>query len=172
MTLTRRQRLRRVGIICCHTLRNLAYYRAWFDAGKPRENEQFWVSANSNFADIVVLEWCKVLADERGKQHWRKVVTDAAAFEASLLQALEVDDVAWKEYINNMRFLRDKFIAHLDDELVMTLPILDLAKASAVHLYEYLLANENETQAFAEAPASASEWYEKFFEEAKAVYQE
>ena len=77
MALTRRQRLRRVGILCCHTLRNLAYYRAWFDAGKPRADENFWVSANGNFADITVLEWCKLFADERGKHHWAKVIKES-----------------------------------------------------------------------------------------------
>lgn len=171
MSLSRRQRLRRVGIVCCHTLRNIAYYRAWFGAGKPKEGEQFWISVNSNFADIAILEWCKIFADERGKHHWTKVVTDAATFQANLLHVLGVGDAAWDEYIKQMRFMRDKFIAHLDDELVMTLPMLDLAKASTVHLYEHLLAKENEADAFADAPPSGAQWYDNFSQEAEAVYE-
>ena len=67
MSLSRRQRLRRVGILCCHILRNLAYYLAWFGKGKPGTDSQFWVSVNGNFADVTMLEWCKALADVRGK---------------------------------------------------------------------------------------------------------
>ncbi|MFM0298254.1 MULTISPECIES: hypothetical protein [Paraburkholderia] len=112
MAMTRRQRLRRVGIVCCHTLRNLAYYRTWFEMGKPRVSEQFWVTANGNFADVTILEWCKVLADGRGKHHWTKVVKDQAVFIAGLLEELDVEESTWLKYIDEMRFLRDKFIAH------------------------------------------------------------
>jgi hypothetical protein len=79
--------------------------------GKPRANEQFWILANGNFADITVLEWCKVLADEKGKHHWTKVVQDKAAFMTRLLATLRVDDAVWSAYVKGMRFLRDKFIA-------------------------------------------------------------
>lgn len=171
MSLSRRQRLRRVGILCCHILRNLAYHRAWFEKGKPGADSQFWVSVNGNFADVTVLEWCKALADVRGKHHWSKVVRDKVAFEARLLQQLGKDAAEWETHIKDMRLLRDKFIAHLDDELEMTLPVMDLAKASTIYLYDYLLANENEGGVFHDAPPSAEDWFEKLSAEAKAVYE-
>ncbi len=171
MALTRRQRLRRVGTVCCHTLRNLAYYRAWFEMEKPRANEQFWISANGNFADITVLEWCKVLADEKGKHHWTKVVQDKTAFMTGLLAKLRVDEAAWSAYVKEMRFLRDKFIAHLDDEQVMTLPQLDMAKMSTVYLYTYLLENEDDGGVFVDAPQNALDWFDGFSNEARAVYR-
>ncbi|KFX62378.1 hypothetical protein [Paraburkholderia fungorum] len=171
MAISRRQRLRRVGIVCCHALRNLAYYRTWFDTGKPRADEQFWVTANGNFAEVTVLEWCKVLADERGKHHWTKVVKDQTAFLAGLLDKLGIEESAWLDYIGEMRFLRDKFIAHLDDENEMTLPLLDIAKASTIYLYTYLLTNENEEEdTFADAPQDAVDWFDKFAGEAKVIY--
>ncbi|KAE8756090.1 hypothetical protein FSO04_30775 [Paraburkholderia madseniana] len=170
MALTRRQRLRRVGTVCCHTLRNLAYYRAWFEMEKPRANEQFWISVNGNFADVTVLEWCKVLADDKGKHHWTKVVRDERAFMIGLLARLGTDEVTWSAYVKAMRFLRDKFIAHLDDELLMTLPQLDVAKVSVVYLYTYLLENEDERDVFVDAPQNAVEWFDRFSDEARAIY--
>lgn len=170
MALTRRQRLRRVGTVCCHTLRNLAYYRTWFEMGTPRATEQFWISVNGNFADVTVLEWCKVLADDRGKHHWTKVVRDKTAFMSGLLAKIGTDEVTWLAYVKAMRFLRDKFIAHLDDEHLMTLPQLDMAKMSVVYLYAYLLENEDEGDVFVDAPKDAVEWFDRFSNEARAVY--
>lgn len=69
-----------------------------------------------------------------------------------------------------MRLLRDKFIAHLDDEPIFTLPQLDAAKASTVFLYEQLLANENEANAFHDAPDDPEGLYRTRFDEAIAVY--
>jgi hypothetical protein len=170
MSLSRTQRLRRVGIVCCHMLRNLAYYRVWFEMGKPGEKQQFWVSANSNFADITVLEWCKVFADANGKHYWKKVVSNENGFVNGLLGTLNVNEPTWGDYIREMRLLRDKFIAHLDDELTMTLPLLDIAKASTIYLYTYLLANEDEGGTFSNAPQSAEQWFTKFENEAKTIY--
>ena len=170
MALTRRQRLRRVGILCCHALRNLAFYRAWHDAGRPRADEQFWVTANGNFADITVLEWCKLFADAKGRHHWAKVVTDQSAFTAGLLSALGMTQQAFDEYIQSMRVLRDKFIAHLDDELEFTLPQLAAAKASTAYLYSHLLAHENDGDAFHDAPGDAEAFCQDFFDEASKVY--
>ena len=51
------KRLRRVGILCCHFTRNFAYYKAGSECEQPERREQFWLSVNSNFIDISVLEW-------------------------------------------------------------------------------------------------------------------
>ena len=171
MALARRQRLRRVGILCCYALGNLAFYRAWHEAGRPRAREQFWVAANGNFADIAVLEWCKLFADPRGSHYWAKVVTDHGAFSAGLLDSLQMTQQEFDAYIQSMRHLRDKFIAHLDDELVFTLPQLDAAKASTVFLYAHLLAHENHGGAYHDAPPDADELYRIRLDEAAAVYQ-
>ena len=41
-----------------------------------------------------------------------------------------------------MRTLRDKFIAHLDDDEIMNIPTLDLAKASVEFYHRYVVTNE------------------------------
>lgn len=49
MPLTRRERLRRVTLLCCHFIRNLAYYRV-AHRGEPRSpNRDFWVTVDGNF---------------------------------------------------------------------------------------------------------------------------
>ena len=171
MALNRRQRLRRVGILCCHTLMNLAFYRAWHEAGKPHETEQFWVLASGNFADMTVLEWCKLFADSRSRHHWTKVVQDQHAFVAGLLHAIGKTQHEFDAYIEQMRFLRDKFIAHLDDEQVMTLPLLTVARASTIYLYNYLRQNEDDGDAYVDAAADPADFYSRYFDEAAAVYR-
>ncbi|MFL9998747.1 hypothetical protein PQR34_45335, partial [Paraburkholderia sediminicola] len=86
--MTRRQRLRRAGILCCHFLRNLAFYKAGWKKGEPIRAGQFWINANGNFLDICVLEWCKLFADKKAKQGWRRVVSDPITFYAGLLESL------------------------------------------------------------------------------------
>jgi hypothetical protein len=85
----RRDRLRRVVIVCCLFARNLAYYLVgrtqeylhyWTPSWNASAN--FWRATNANFIVICVLEWCKLFADKQGKHYWKKIVTDAESFEA------------------------------------------------------------------------------------------
>jgi hypothetical protein len=63
--LSRRERLRRVVLLCCSFARNVAFYRAG-QADQVQhllsENHPevaFWRQVNANFLDTAVLEWCK-----------------------------------------------------------------------------------------------------------------
>jgi hypothetical protein len=93
--LTRRERLRRVVILCSSFAGNVAYFRAGqsqtgSEARAPSyARSAFWAQVSSNFLDIAVLEWCKLMGDDKDKHFWRNVVADPAAFEASLLVNLE-----------------------------------------------------------------------------------
>lgn len=160
--MTRRQLLRRVGILCCHFLRNLAFYKAGWKKGALVTNDQFFVNANSNFLDICVLEWCKLFGDKRGQHYWRKVITDQDAFFIGLLQSLRLTEAEFETYVETMRTYRDKFVAHLDTEEVMYLPKLRTARKSVASLYEYLLTHEEVDGCFHDAPQRASPFYEDF----------
>ena len=100
----RRDRLRRVAMLCCSFARNVAFYRAgWVDEAQPLLSEyhpkaSFWRQVNSNFFDVAVLDWCKLFGDQKetprtriGKHHWRKVVSDPEEFEVRLLTQLATD---------------------------------------------------------------------------------
>jgi hypothetical protein len=160
--MTRSQFLRRVGILCCHFLRNLAFYKAGWKKGKLITNDQFFVNANSNFLDICVLEWCKLFADERGKHHWRKAITDQDSFFPDLLNTLNLTDAEFKLYTESMKTYRDKFVAHLDLHETMHLPKFRTAKKSVSFLYQYLLAHEEVNGCFHNIPPKASRLYEYF----------
>ena len=71
-----------------------------------------------------MLEWCKLLGDEKDKHFWRNVVTDPAAFEASLLVHLEMTASDFVDLAKKMRRYRDKFVAHLDSDPKMYIPRL------------------------------------------------
>ncbi|MGZ4970682.1 MAG: hypothetical protein ACXV8O_19650 [Methylobacter sp.] len=165
-----RQRLRNIGILCCHFLRNLAFYRSGWRNGQLVFREQFWINVNSNFLDIAVLEWCKLFADNKSKHHWRKVVTDPNAYFNGLLDAVEMDDVNFENYIIEMRIYRDKFIAHLDEMPRMDIPKLEIAKKSIIYLYDYLIANEEENGCFKDAPRSGADFYRQFKKRGHQVY--
>ena len=168
--MTRRNRLRRVGILCCHFLRNLAFYEAGWKNGKLVFNDQFWINVNSNFLDICVLEWYKLFGDKRGQHNWRKVITDQQAFLSGLLQAIGQTAGELDAYVEEMKTYRDKFVAHLDDENVMNIPKLRVARESVSFLYDYLLTNEEESNCFLDAPPSALRFYKKFSSQGQEVY--
>lgn len=136
--MTRKQRLRRVGILCCHFLRNLAFYKAGWRKNKPIFNDQFWVNANGNFLDICILEWCKLFGENRGQHYWKKVISDQPAFSAELLHAVALTEIQFSAYVEEMRTYRDKFVAHLDSEEIMKIPKLRVARKSVSFLYCYL----------------------------------
>lgn len=89
--MTHKEHVRRAAILCCHCLRNLAFYKAGWRDGEfiIKEPYQFWTNVNGNFMDICVLEWCKLFTDKkRGKHYWGKVITDGASFFDGLLKSL------------------------------------------------------------------------------------
>ena len=151
--------LRRSVILCCHTLRNLAFYKAGWKDGQLKRKNQFWVNANSNSLDIAVLEWCKLFADEKAKHHWKKIISNQDQFINALLQKLNITIEEFETYIKAMKTYRDKFVAHLDLDRVMHPPKIRLAKKSVAFLLDYLLDNEEEEDCFFDAPKSAEQFY-------------
>jgi len=168
--MTRNQILRRVGILCCHCLRNISYYRAGWQGGKLIFKDQFCVTANGNFLDICIMEWCKLFGDTRGKHYWKKVITDKEYFYNSLLNQLKISNTDFDSYIEEMRTYRDKFIAHLDSENTAHIPKLEIAKTSVMYLYDYLLTHEDRENCFPDAPKKASEFYRRVSSEGKQIY--
>jgi hypothetical protein len=136
--LTKHERIRRVTILCCHAMRNIAFYRAGWRGKQIRVKEQYDVAANSNFLDVAILDWCKLFADKDGKHHWKKVVQDRAGFEVGLYSHLKISKKEFKVYVRDVLKYRNKFLAHLDDERVMYPPKLRLARNAALYLYDYL----------------------------------
>ena len=151
ISLTRKDKLRRVILVCRRFTRNLAYYRVGmrseyadlFDHEKHRE-ANFWRMTNSNSMDLCVLEWCKLFVERRGKHHGQNVVTSKDDFRQRLFEESGVDDVPFQSVVEIFKHYRDKFVAHLDLEQTMTIPRLDIAN-KAVHCYQkHILEKESE----------------------------
>ncbi len=166
----RSERLRRTAILCCHCLRNLAFYRAGWRDSDIRVSRQFWINANSNFLEIAVLEWCKLFAELKGKHHWKLVITDHASFVAGLCRHLRMSEAEFHNYAEGVLRFRDKFIAHLDEEKIMYIPKTRIARKSAAYLYEHLLQNPKAKVSLADAQQSASKFYAVMYRHAYDEY--
>ncbi len=174
MALTRRQRVRRVGILCLHCLRNLAFRNAGWKAGSYlRPDEQFWRNVDSNFLDVAVLEWDKLFAEKKGKHAWHKVVTKQDDFREKLLEVAGMNQPEFDAYAMEARAYRDWFIAHLDDREEMQIPTLRVMRETSIYLYNYLLEHEDDDGTFFDGfPRNAGRFYAHFLREGKTVYQE
>ncbi len=166
--MNQRDRVRGVGLLCCHCTRNVAYYRAgWVDNGFV-SNDDFWRNANSNFLDISVIEWCKLFCESKEKHHWRKVVPETAAFLPALWEAIGVTEDVFNANCKEMKTYRNKFVAHLDAERRMQIPRLTLVVDSVVFLYDLV---RNEYQDFLlDAPEDLRSYYEERLEHGRSHY--
>lgn len=167
----RSERLRRTAILCCHCLRNLAFYRAGWSHARLRVRRQFWVNANGNFIDIAVLEWCKLFAEHDGKHHWKRLVADRPTFIAGLCERLGMSAKQFRNYATGIQRYRNKFVAHLDEEHVMQIPRMRVARKATVYLYEYLLRDPEAKTYLADAQHSASEFYSVMYRHAHEEYR-
>ncbi len=163
--LNKKQRLRRVALLCCHFTRNFAYRRAGHDRLTGGKYSQILVTIDGNFLDMAVIEWCKLFGDRKGKHYWKKVVS-SQIFEVEMLAHLNRSDHQFEDYIKEMREYRDKFLSHLDDQLVMNIPRLDLAMAGVKFYYEYLVHQEASANDLTGLPTDLTAYFEQCTKEA------
>ena len=166
--LTKRDRLRRVVLLCCHFARNLAYYRAWHKRPTNGNYSQILVTIDGNFLDMAVLEWCKLFGDKKGNYYWGRVVS-SQNFEEEMLENLGVTTDQFADYIDEMRKYRDKFLAHLDDELVMNIPNMDQAKMPVEFYHDYLVCHETQAGDLAGLPTDLTVYYQQCSDEALSM---
>jgi hypothetical protein len=180
--LTPTQRLRRVVLLCCGFMRNLACHRAGrrteiqdnlFNPHHPQG--AFWLHAHNNFIDACILDWCKLFAERKGEHHWRRVVGDPDRFEADLYTTLGVTAAEFAELITKVKRYRNKFVAHLDQDGRMHPPKLDLPKKSVAFLHERLTQEASSFEDWRRLPTSAEQLDGMFVqasEAAESVYRE
>jgi hypothetical protein len=136
--MTKTQRLRRVLYLCCRFAANQTYYRL-----TRRKTATFWRTIRENSYDVCALEWCKLFGDSNDPHYWKSAVTDSAVFERELMRELRpITANEFQSYVRAMRRYRDKFVAHLDSDLVMLQPNLGAAWTAVQCYYAYVFANE------------------------------
>jgi hypothetical protein len=160
------EHVRRVALLCCHCLRNIAFYRAGWQHGQLRIRRQFWIGANGNALDIAVLDWCKLFADRKSKHHWKRVVSDHGAFLKGLYAALAMSEKEFRDYVRATLRYRNKFVAHLDEESIMQIPRIRVLRKSSAFLYNHLRADALHSLNLPDAPATASDHYAFMYRQA------
>jgi hypothetical protein len=144
-----RDRMRRVMLLCCSFVQNMAFYRAAVADRTARilsdhhPEAAFLRRAINNFLDVAVLDWCKLFGSQRSeKHHWRRVVSDAARFERALFRELGTNAAAFEELVGKILYYRNRFLAHLDDDLLMDIPELDPARKAVVFYHRHIIEHE------------------------------
>jgi hypothetical protein len=167
----RQKRLRRVALLCCHFIRNLAYYDAGRDEGHlVIPASEFNKTVNGNFIDICVLEWCKLLGDTKAPHHWEKIVKNKKEFKIGLLSYLETDSEKFVDYLTEVRAYRDKFIAHLDSDEIMQIPKMDWAYKSVLYYFGEIIEELQMESMHRGIPTDLNLYYLASLNEAKVVY--
>lgn len=126
--------------------------------------------ANSNFVEMAILQWCKVFGDKKAKHYAWKVASKPEKLTKELLDHLKLKKFEFDDYVKIMRNLRDKFIAHLDDDTAAPLPKLDVAIDSAKFLIRYLFQNENKENYLEGVPRFPDPIYRTTYHAAKLEY--
>lgn len=168
--MSRSERLRRVLICICHFTQNLAFHTAgWKDKKLIRKGE-FWRRLNGNCLDIAVVEWCKLFGEIKGKHYWEIIIQDQASFKADLYLTAG-GEARLKEYVAEVRTYRDKFVAHLDDELVAHVPYMTDALEFSRLYYKYVVEEVVELGALGGLPADIVDFYKLSLDQAKTEYE-
>lgn len=169
--LSQHERIRRVMLLCCHALRNFAFYKSGWKSRQLQATNQFWVEANGAFLDRAILEWCKLFADGKGKHHWKRVIKDPAEFESTLYKHLRLSKREFQLYIKKVLRYRDKFIAHLDEDRVMYIPRIKIARNAAAFLYDYLRKDPIACQSIQDANLDSVDFYSAMYQQGFFEYK-
>ena len=81
-----------------------------------------------------------------------------------------MSEVEFEAYRLDVRAYRDKFVAHLDERNEMDIPRLEPALVSIYYLYAYLLENEDDCDAFNDAPSDAKAQYQEHLAEGREAH--
>ncbi|CAM2977542.1 hypothetical protein LEAN103870_11490 [Legionella anisa] len=163
------RRLRRVAILCCHFARNCSYYRAsWIDKKTSKAKTQFWITIQSNFLDIAIMEWMKLFGNNNDQHHWKNIVTEPDSFKANMLHHCKLTSEEFDSYHKEMKSYRDQFVAHLDSELIMQIP--DLTNAINTTEYYYASIYSELHDISIDCPKNLGNYYDICFQESKNYF--
>jgi len=148
--------------LCCHFTRNCAYYKASYENGSSKATNEFEVTIQGNFIDISILEWLKLFGDHNDKHHWKKVVENPDDFKSGMFESCSITEDDLVECRESFKTYRDKFVAHLDSEETMQIPVIDLALKVVKYYYE-CVSNELGISNLGRLPKSIESYYQDCF---------
>lgn len=171
--LSKQERLRRLILVCCSALRNFAYYRTGWDGGRAQFHGELLKTANGNFVDMGVMEWCKLYGDNDQNYHWSMMLPDVdhrRRFKLGLLEHLGCGRADWNTYQRDVIAYRNNFLAHLNDHRKFKVPKLEVAIASTVYYAEFMIAEFDDGRTYGTLPRNLSAYYEHCLTEGLALY--
>lgn len=169
--LSREDRIWRIALLCCHTVRNAAYCQARTQRmKKQRPEDEYWKTVDGNFFDLSVLEWSKLFGEWNGHHHWRTVIEDRDSFWQGLLNDLTITKPEFESFREEVAEYRDRFVAHLDEDKIMKLPLLANIIKSSSFLYTHLKENEKQALDAPMLPGSIRGYEEMCKQVAEKIY--
>ncbi len=163
------KQLRRTALLCSSFVRNYAYYKAGWDDGASMAKEDFWITVQSNFLDVAALEWTKLFGNSREAHHWKKVVADYDSFKNDMIKSCDLTDDDFSDCHKMIKEYRNKFVAHLDSDKVMKIPMFNNALKLTQYYYDYVLT-ELPTVDREGFPLNIVRYYEECFKESTKYF--
>ena len=170
MKLKREDRIWRAGKMGLACLRNIAYHRAGSGVVQRGMGGSFWLDAHGNFYFIAVLHWCKLFGDPKSGLYWDKVIEEPDVFYRRMLKHVKISQTEFEDYKTEIRKFRDKYVAHLDDELPPKFPKLEVMRKTASFLYDYLKQKDGRWILPPSAPETSAKHSREMLSEAQATY--
>lgn len=158
-------RVRRTFQLVNYCIANIAAYRVnWKTVDSKRTQRidlDFWVRANGTLFDMTVIEWCKLFSDENAKHHWAKTFLNIKEWKSQLLQHLELPEENYEVELNKIKEYRDKYVAHLDNPILINYPSTEFMLNSASYLYDSIRCNAHTKVHIGTIYDSASTYYKR-----------
>lgn len=95
------------------------YYRSLRDAPELIEDSDFWDEVSNTFLGAATLAWCSVFGSCGSDVHWSKLIKNMPKkveqdFVNRVYKSTALNEKAYKECRENIKELRDKYVAHRD----------------------------------------------------------
>jgi|GEM_PF-2707132 len=150
--------------ICCHFTKNLAYHQAGIGEPDKELKNDFWRMANGNFAEIAILEFCKLFGGWNDQYRWQNVVEDENDFKKRIEVKTTLSFVEFENYVKEIKLYRDKYLSHHDQEIEF--PRLQIATTAVFAYYQYII----ERYGAGGFPLDLKSFYMNSFKEAEVNY--
>ncbi len=100
-------------------VRNLTYYRSLGEESLPNEDQDFWEEVSNAFLGAATLAWYNVFGSCGSHVYWSKLIKKMSKkvkqdFKNHVYELTDINEDAYQKCRNNIKTLRDKYIAHRD----------------------------------------------------------
>ena len=100
-------------------VQNFTYYQSLGKASLPNEDQDFWVEVSNALLGAATLAWYNVFCSCKSHVYWSKLIKSMPSevkqdFKKRIYELPGLNEETYQECRNNIKTLRDKYIAHRD----------------------------------------------------------